>query len=75
MRARFLALLSAAWLLLSVAPLQAGTLSTEIDGIKVELVSKPSEPRTKGWLRLCAAPRSRACIVAECCSQWRGHGN
>jgi hypothetical protein len=44
MRPRLPALVTAAWLL-SVAPLQAGALSTEVDGIKVELASKP---RTKG---------------------------
>ncbi len=41
------ALVTVAWLL-SVAPSRAGALSTEVDGMKVELASTPSEPRTKG---------------------------
>jgi hypothetical protein len=47
-RARLLALVTAGLLLSAASLLHAGALTSEVDGIRVELTSSPSRPGTKG---------------------------
>jgi hypothetical protein len=45
---RLLALVTAGLLLSAASPLHAGALTSEVDGIRVELTSSPSRPGTNG---------------------------
>jgi hypothetical protein len=45
---RLLALVTAGVLLSAASPLHAGALTSEVDGIRVELTSSPSRPGTNG---------------------------